>query len=71
MEDLFLELSSLAAANVAIAGVNLFRPYWTRLRASLRLLADGLGAGLFCWLLKAQFSLGSARQAFPRRRRSN
>jgi len=48
----------LAAANVALAGVNLFRPYWTPRRASLRLLFDGLGAGLFCWLLKAQVLAG-------------
>ncbi|MGB6250801.1 MAG: hypothetical protein WBF54_16905 [Terriglobales bacterium] len=43
-----------AAINLAIASVNLFRPYWTRVRASLRLLGDGLGAGALCWLLKAQ-----------------
>lgn len=49
---------SLAAANVAIAGVNLLRPYWTQRRARLRLLVDGLGAGLFCWLLKAQVLTG-------------
>jgi hypothetical protein len=48
----------LAAANVALAGVNIFRPYWTARRASLRLLFDVLGAGLFCWLLKAQVLIG-------------
>ena len=55
----------LAAANVAIAGVNLFRPYWTRLRASLRLVADGLGAGLFCGLLKAQVLAGISAPSLP------
>ena len=55
----------LAAANIAIAGVNLFHPYWTRLRASLRLMADGLGAGLFCWLLKAQVLAGISAPSLP------
>jgi len=48
----------LAAANIALAGVNFFRPYWTATRASLRLLFDGVGAGLFCWLLKSQALMG-------------
>ena len=55
----------LAAANIAIAGVNLFRPYWTRRRASLRLVADGLGAGLFCGLLKAQVLFGISAPSLP------
>jgi len=55
----------LAAANISIAGVNLFRPYWTRLRASLRLVADGLGAGLFCGLLKAQVLVGISASSLP------
>jgi hypothetical protein len=55
----------LAAANIALAGVNLFRPYWTRLRASLRLVADGLGAGLFCGLLKAQVLVGISASSLP------
>lgn len=55
----------LAAANVALAGVNLFRPYWTTRRASLRLVFDGLGAGLFCWLLKAQVIAGISAPNLP------
>ncbi len=55
----------LAAANIAIAAVNLFRPYWTQLRASLRLVADGLGAGLFCGLLKAQVLAGISAPSLP------
>jgi hypothetical protein len=55
----------LAAANVALAGVNLFRPYWTQRRASLRLLFDGLGAGLFVWLLKAQVLAGISAPSIP------
>jgi hypothetical protein len=55
----------LASANIAIAGVNLFRPYWTPRRASLRLVADGLGAGLFCWLLKTQVLVGISASSLP------
>jgi len=55
----------LAAANIAIAAVNLFRPYWTQLRASLRLVADALGAGLFCGLLKAQVLVGIRASSVP------
>ena len=55
----------LAAANVVIAGVNLFRPYWTPRRAGLRLVLDGLGAGLFCWLLKAQVLVGISAPSLP------
>jgi hypothetical protein len=39
--------------NVALAAVNLMRPYWTRRRALLRLASDGCGSALFCWMLKA------------------
>ena len=35
----------VSAVNVAVSGVNLFRPYWTRIRASMRLAADGVGSG--------------------------
>src|ERR1700704_2899196 len=55
----------LTLANVAIAGINLFRPYWTRRRASLRLLFDGLGAGLFCGLLKAHLLVGISASSIP------
>ena len=54
-----------AAINLAIGLVNLFRPYWTRPRASLRLLSDGLGAGAFCWLLKAQVLIGISAPSLP------
>jgi hypothetical protein len=66
----FWSLLLVAAANVALAAVNLFRPYWTVRRACLRLLFDAAGAGLVCWLLKAQALVGisvpglSASKAF-------
>ena len=43
----------VSLANVAISGVNLFRPSWTRLRAGFRLATDCLGSALFCWFLKS------------------
>jgi hypothetical protein len=44
----------LSTCNLAISAVNLFYPYWTRLRASLRLMTTALGYGVFCWLCRAQ-----------------
>jgi hypothetical protein len=53
----------LAAANAALSAANLLHPYWTVRRAALRLLSDGAGAVLFCWLLRAHvvssFSISS------------
>jgi len=43
----------LAIFNLALSGVNLMRPYWTGLRATLRLVTDSLGCALLCWFLKA------------------
>jgi hypothetical protein len=48
----------LALANIATSGVNLFRPYWTRVRASMRLATDVIGAALFCWLCKSEILAG-------------
>ena len=44
---------SLAVANTALSAANLFRPYWTSWRASIRLAFDCIGSALFCWLLKS------------------
>jgi len=57
----------LGVFNLALAGVNLMRPYWTGLRASLRLVSDGLGCVLFCWFLKANILAEIACTACPRR----
>jgi hypothetical protein len=62
---IFWSFLALAVANVALAGANLFRPYWTRLRASLHLLFDGVGGALFCWLLKAQVLAGISVPGLP------
>jgi len=43
----------LALINAVLAGVNLARPYWTVLRASLRLATNGAASALFCWMMKA------------------
>jgi hypothetical protein len=57
---------ALAAANTIASGMNLFRPYWTWLRASIRLGTDGMGSALFCWLLKADILVAiSVRNVDP------
>jgi hypothetical protein len=61
----FWSLLLVAVANVALAAVNLFRPHWTARRATLRLLFDAAGAGLICWLLKAQALAGIAVPGLP------
>jgi hypothetical protein len=43
----------LAVANVAAAGVNLLRPYWTRPRAGVRLVTNLIGSALFAAMFKA------------------
>lgn len=40
----------LALVNAALAAVNFARPYWTIVRASIRLLTDATTSVLFCWL---------------------
>ena len=47
-------ISFLAIAGIGVSSVNLFRPYWTRLRASIRLGINSIGWIAFCWLLKVQ-----------------
>jgi hypothetical protein len=54
----FWSLLLSASGNVALAAVNLTRPYWTGGRASLRLIADCIGSAVFCWLLKANVLTG-------------
>src|SRR5438128_12700017 len=58
----------LALANIAASGVNLIRPYWTRVRASVRLANDVIGAALFCWLCKSDILAGISVATVPRER---
>lgn len=44
----------VAAGNIALAGVNLFRRQWTWTTAGVRLVLDCAGAAAFCWVVKAQ-----------------
>lgn len=44
----------VAAGNVALAGVNLFRRQWAWTTAGARLALDCAGAAAFCWVVKAQ-----------------
>lgn len=50
---LFWGFFSLTAANIMASGANLFRPFWNKSRALMRLASDCIGSALFCWLLKA------------------
>lgn len=43
----------LALINAVVAGVNLARPCWTVVRASIRLATNGAASALFCWMLNA------------------
>jgi hypothetical protein len=43
----------MGVGNMVASAANLFRPYWTWVRASIRLVSDCIGAVLFCWLIKA------------------
>ncbi len=42
----------LSFAGIGVGAANLFRPYWTRFRASLRLAIDAIGWSVLCWLLR-------------------
>jgi hypothetical protein len=42
----------LSFTGTGVAAANLFRPYWTRFRASLRLAIDAIGWSVLCWLLR-------------------
>ena len=48
----------MCLGNLAVACANLFRPHWTRTRAIIRLLSDGVGSALFCWLFRVHPLLG-------------
>lgn len=48
----FWSVLALMLVTCTSSMVNLFRPYWTRLRATVRLFTDGIGWGLFAWLCK-------------------
>jgi hypothetical protein len=49
----FWSFLCLSVVNVAMSSVNVFRPYWTRRRAGIRLATDCIGSALFCWLCKS------------------
>jgi hypothetical protein len=51
--SLFWGFLLLGVGNMAASAVNLFRPYWTWVRATIRLVSDCAGSVLFCWLMKA------------------
>jgi hypothetical protein len=49
----FWAILALTLANIILSSVNLVRPFWTVPRISFRLVVDLVGAGIFCWLLRA------------------
>jgi hypothetical protein len=49
---IFWSILVLTAHNVALSAMNLMRPYWTPLRAMLRLVSDAAGAAIFCTVLR-------------------
>lgn len=61
----FWGLLLVALGNTAASTINIFRPYWTWRRASIRLVSDFLGSVLFCWLMKANILEGLASPNVP------
>lgn len=49
----FVGFLGLAVVNIAAAGANLLRPYWTRPRAAVRLVSNLIGSALFAAMFKA------------------
>jgi hypothetical protein len=43
----------IAFGNIALAAVNLMRPYWTAVRAGIRFAMNCVSAIAFCWLCRA------------------
>lgn len=41
----------IALINIGLSALSLKSPYWTVSRATCRLLIDGIGGALFCWML--------------------
>ena len=67
--DLRLNLSTLwpvffwsfvliTLTNIGLSALSLKWPYWTVSRATWRLLIDGAGGALFCWMLAANVLIG-------------
>lgn len=54
----FWTLLLLVLVSIAFSIMNLFCPYWTKMRAAFRLLANAIGSIIFCWLFKAQLLAG-------------
>jgi hypothetical protein len=62
---IFWSVLSSVTATGAIGVVNLFRPYWTPLRAGLRLVVDASGGAIFCWFLKARVLVAISAPSLP------
>ena len=51
--DFFWSYLAIGLGNIALAALNLRRPYWSVPRAGCLLASDLAGGALFCWLMKA------------------
>jgi hypothetical protein len=58
----------LTAGMAALSAAKLIQPAWTPVSATARLLADGVGSVLFCWLLRAHVVAGIMIAGVPAER---
>jgi hypothetical protein len=57
-EYFFWGFLAVTAGTAALSAAKLIQPGWTALSATVRLLLDCAGSGLFCWLLQANIVAG-------------
>jgi hypothetical protein len=53
-QTIFCAIALLSLATIVKFTVDFFRPQWTPLRAGIQLALDAIGAGVFCWFLRAR-----------------
>lgn len=58
----------IAIANILLAAVNLVRPYWSWLRASLQLVLTVAGSAVFCWICRVDILAQVAAPNLPEAR---
>jgi len=55
-EGYYVPIAALALVSVVLAGVNFFRPYWTRLRLGVRAAANSVSAAILAAVLLAHWA---------------
>lgn len=58
LRAILLVFLSIAIAKIVLAIANLFNPYWTWIRGSLRLILNIATAAAFCWLVRTHIFAG-------------